>query len=152
MEGLTLNEVKHLIADEIIRRGYIKEPGVKVELENFTITVLGETGQSVLPIEGTSINILQAIALSGGVDKLSANIPDIMVVRTENGQRTAYTVNLQSKDIYESPVFWLQQNDLVYVKPRGIRLSNGGDLFLKIFSPAVAAISAVAYMLLWTSR
>lgn len=152
VEGLTLNEVKHLIADEIIRRGYIKEPGVKVELENFTITVLGETGQSVLPIEGTSINILQAIALSGGVDKLSANIPDIMVVRTENGQRTAYTVNLQSKDIYESPVFWLQQNDLVYVKPRGIRLSNGGDLFLKIFSPAVAAISAVAYMLLWTSR
>ena len=75
-----------------------------------------------------------------------------MVVRTEDGQRTAYTVNLQSKSLYDSPAFWLQQNDLVYVKPRGVKLSNGGDLFLKVFSPTVSALSALAYMLLWTSR
>ena len=151
VEGLTLNEVKHLIADEIVRRGYIKEPGVKLELENFTVTVLGETGQIVLPVDGNSINILQAIAIAGGT-KDSSNLPDVMVVRTEDGQRMAYSVNLQSKDLYESPVFWLQQNDLVYVKPRGLRLSNGGDLFLKVFTPAISAISAIAYMLLWSSR
>ncbi len=64
----------------------------------------------------------------------------------------AYTVNLQSKSLYESPAFWLQQNDVLYVKPRGVRLSSGGDLFLKIFAPAISAISSIAYMLLWTSR
>jgi polysaccharide export outer membrane protein len=151
VEGKTLNEVKNEIAEEIVRRGYIKEPVVKVELENFTITVLGESAPSVIPVKGNSINILQVIAELGGTQE-TAKIPDVMVVRTENGQRTAYTINLQSKNLYDSPVFWLQQNDLVYVKPRGIKLSNGGDLFLKIFSPAVAALSAVAYMLLWTSR
>ena len=125
---------------------------VKIELENFTITILGETSApSVMPVEGSSINVLQVIALSGGTEE-KAKIPDIMVVRTEKGERTAYTINLQSKDLYESPVFWLQQNDLVYLKPRGLRLSTGGDLFLKIFSPAVAAISSVAYMLLWSAR
>ena len=76
----------------------------------------------------------------------------MVVIRTENGERTAYAINLQSKELYDSPVFWLQQDDLVYVQPQGVRLSSGGDLFLKIMSPTIAAVSAVAYMLLWTSR
>lgn len=151
VEGKTINEVKKEMAAEIIRRGYIKEPVIKIELENFTITVVGETATSVMPVEGGSINIMQVIAASGGTEE-KAKIPDVMVVRTENGQRMAYTINLQSKDMFDSPVYWLQQNDLVYVKPRGLRLSTGGDLFLKIFSPAIAAISSVAYMLLWTAR
>ena len=151
VEGKTINQVKKEMAAEIVRRGYIKEPVIKIELENFTVTVVGETATSVMPVDGGSINILQVIAAFGGTEE-KAKIPDIMVVRTENGQRTAYTINLQSKDMFDSPVFWLQQNDLVYVKPRGLRLSTGGDLFLKIFSPAIAAISSVAYMLLWTAR
>lgn len=151
VRGKTMNEVQKEIAAEIVRRGYIKEPVVKVDLENFKITVLGETGQDVLPIEGTTVNILEIIARSGGMNEYS-KLPEVIVVRTEDGERTAYAINLQSKDLYDSPVFWLQQDDLVYVQPQGVRLSSGGDLFLKIFSPAVAAISAVAYMLLWTSR
>ena len=151
VQGKTMNEVQKEIAAEIVARGYIKEPVVKVDLENFKITVLGETGQDVLPVEGTSINILEIIARSGGMNEYS-KIPEVMVVRTENGKRTAYSINLQSKDLYDSPVFWLQQDDLVYVQPRGVRLSSGGDLFLKILSPTVAAVSAIAYMLLWSSR
>lgn len=151
VEGKTMNEVQKQIAADIIRCGYIKEPVVKVDLENFKITVLGETGQDVLPVEGTSINILEVIARSGGMNEYS-KIPEVVVVRTENGERTAYAINLQTKDLYDSPVFWLQQDDLVYVQPQGVRLSSGGDLFLKIMSPTIAAVSAVAYMLLWTSR
>ena len=151
VEGKTLDEVRKEIAAEIIRRGYIKEPVVKVELENFTITVLGEKTSTIMPIEGNSINIFQVIASTGGTVETD-KIPDIMVIRTEKGKRTAYTINLQTKEVYDSPVFWLQQNDMVYIKPRGLRLSSGGDLFLKIFSPAVAALSSIAYMLLWTAR
>ena len=151
VEGKTMDEVKKEIASEISRRGYIKEPVVKVELENFSIVVLGEKNSTIIPIEGTSINIFQVIAATGGTAETD-KIPDVMVVRTENGKRTAYTINLQTKDLYDSPVFWLQQNDMVYLKPRGLRLSSGGDLFLKIFSPAIAAISSIAYMLLWTAR
>ena len=151
VEGKTLKEVKQELEGQIIRLGYIKDPMVKVELENFKVTVLGETGQRVLDVKSNSINILEAISYTGGTNQYS-KIPDVMVVRTENGERTAYTLNLQSTSLYESPAFWLQQNDVLYVKPRGVRLSSGGDLFLKIFSPAISAISAIAYMLLWTSR
>ena len=151
VEGKTLREVKQELENQIIQRGYIKDPMVKVELENFTITVLGETGQRVLEVQSNCINILEALSYTGGTNQ-NSKIPDVMVVRTENGKRTAYTVNLQSKSLYESPAFWLQQNDVLYVKPRGVRLSSGGDLFLKIFAPTVSALSAIAYMLLWTSR
>lgn len=152
VEGKTLTEVKKEIAGEISRKGYILEPVVKVELNNFTVTVLGNTGQSVMDVEGNSINILQLIAKAGGIAGETADLRDVMVVRTENGQRKAYSINLQKKELFDSPVFYLQQNDVVYVKPRGSRLSSDGDVFLKWFSPVASALSTVAYLVLWLSR
>ena len=152
VEGKTLNEVQKEIAAEITQRGYIKDPVVKAELENFTITVLGEMGPQIIPVESNSITILQVLAQINSTDTESAKIPDVMVIRTENGKREAYTINLQTKDLYNSPVFYLQQNDLVYVKPRGAKLSNGGDLFLKFFTPTISAVSSVLYILALINR
>ena len=151
VEGKTLNEVQKMIADAIRQKGYIKDPVVKAELVNFTVTVLGETSQDIISVEGQRINILELIARSGGVSAY-AKLPDVMVIRTNGDERMAYSIDLQSKDLYYSPVFYLEQNDLVYVKPRGLRLSTDGDLFLRILSPSIAAVSAIAYMLLWTTR
>lgn len=151
VEGQTLKEVQKTIADLIIQRGYIKEPVVKADLVNFKVTVLGQLGQKEIDVEGNSINLLQV--LSGlANDNESAKIPDVMVIRTENGERTAYTVNLQTKDLFNSPVFYLQQNDIVYVKPRGLRLSNGGDVFLKFFTPLMSTVSSVLYILALFNR
>ena len=152
VEGKTLNEVQKEISNEITRRGYIKEPVVKAELENFTITVIGEMGASILPVEGNSISILQVLAQIDSKDTENAKIPDVAVVRTENGKRQAYSINLQSKSLYDSPVFYLQQNDLVYVKPRGLKLSSGGDTFLQYLAPAITAASAVMYALLYLKK
>ena len=152
VEGKTLAEVKKQIAGEITRRGYIQEPVVKVDLQNFTITVLGNTSQSVMDVEGNSINILQLVAKAGGIAGETADIRDVMVIRTENGKRKAYSVNLQKKELFDSPVFYLQQNDVVYIKPRGARLTSDGDLFLKWFSPIVSSLSTISYLLLWLSR
>ena len=151
VQGKTLNEVKDWVSSEIIRLGYIREPIVNVEMENFTITVLGETGQSVMPVQGSSINILQVLARSGGTTEYS-KIPDVMVIRTEDGMRIAHSIDLQSKTLFDSPVFFLQQNDIVYVKPRGLKVSSGGSTALSILSPILSAATTIAYILLWTSR
>ena len=151
VEGKSLNEVEKEIAEDIVQRGYIKEPVVKAELENFTVTVIGQLGQKIIPVEGSSLNMIQLLAqLSGDLE--SAKIPDVMVIRTENGMRQAYQVDFQTKELYNSPVFYLQQNDVIYVKPRGLKLSNGGDLFLKYFTPAVTALSSVLYIIALTNR
>lgn len=142
VQGKTLNEVQEWISSEIISQGYIREPIVRVEMENFNITVLGETGQSVMPVEGNSINILQVIARSGGTSE-SSKIPDVMVIRTEEGVRMAYSVNLQSKSLFDSPVFYLRQNDIVYVKPRGFRSSASLQAVMTAMSPIMTAITAL---------
>ena len=152
VEGLTLKQVQDEIARQIRERGYIKDPVVKAELVNFTVTVIGEMGSILLAVEGNSINIFQVLAQIESNSTENAKIPDVMVVRTENGKREAYTLNLQSKEIFNSPVFYLQQNDIVYVQPRGLRLSSGGDAFVQIFAPVVSAIASVAYILIWTAR
>ena len=152
VEGKTLNEVQKDIAAEIVRRGYIKEPVVKAELENFAITVLGEMGAQIIPVEGNSITILQVLAQIESTDTETAKIPDVMVIRTEEGKREAYSINLQSKALYNSPVFYLQQNDLVYVKPRGVKVSSGGDAFLQYFAPAISALSSILYIIALSNR
>ena len=151
VEGKTLNEVQKEIAAEITRRGYIKEPVVKAELENFTVTVIGQMGQMILPVEGSSLNMIQLLAqLSGDLEM--AKIPDVMVIRTENGVRQAYQVDFQTKELYNSPVYYLQQNDIIYVKPRGVNLSSGGDVFLKFFTPALSALTSILYIIALMNR
>ena len=152
VEGKTLNEVQKDIAAEITRRGYIKDPVVKAELENFTVTVIGQLGQSIISVEGNSLNMIQLLAQLSGSELETAKIPDVMVIRTENGMRQAYQVNFQTKELYNSPVFYLQQNDIIYIKPRGMQLSSGGDVFLKFFTPALSAITSVLYIVALMNR
>lgn len=151
VQGKTLNEVKEWVSSEIIRLGYIREPIVNIQMENFSITVLGETGQSVMPVQGNSINILQVIARSGGTNERS-KIPDVMVIRTEEGVRMAYSINLQSKDLFDSPVFYLRQNDIVYVKPRGFRTSSSLSAFMSGLSPIMTAATAISTILILAKR
>lgn len=151
VQGKTLNEIKEWVSSEIIRLGYIREPIVNVEMENFSITVLGETGQNVLPVQGSSINILQVLARSGGTTQYS-KIPDVMVIRTEEGVRMAYSINLQSKDLFDSPVFYLRQNDIVYVKPRGFRTSSSISAVMSALSPIMTAATAISTILILAKR
>lgn len=143
--GKTLNETKDEIARRINTSGYMKDPVIKAELKNFTITVLGEMGKSVMAVEESNINLLQVVARSGGTTPAS-KIRDVMVIRTENGERMAYTVNLQSKSLFDSPVFYLQQNDIVYMKPKGIVLSTTGETILTVASTIFGFITSVGYM------
>ena len=130
VEGLTINELKKEISYRIETSGYMKNPLINVKLNNFKITVLGETGQGNIDVTDHSINLLQLLASTGGTTE-SSKIRDVMVIRTENDERIAYSVNLQSKDLYDSPVFYLQQNDVVYVKPVGLRMSTTGETILR---------------------
>lgn len=131
IEGMTLKEVEKLIAGEIIARGYIREPVVNAELDNFTVTVIGGTGSGILQVQGHSFNLLQAIArINNATTNEQINIKEVTVIRTENGIRTAYAVNMQKKDLFESPVFYLQQNDVVYYKPKVYRMSQTASNFV----------------------
>lgn len=151
LEGLTVAQTKELIAEKIQEKGYIKDPVVNVVLENFTVTVIGSWSDNVIVVDSPSINLLQVLARSGGVSNTS-KIKDLMVIRTENGERIAYTVNLQSKDLFNSPVFYLQQNDVVYMKPRGSGLSSEGQTIMTFVGTGLTLASIISNFLLWSRR
>lgn len=147
--GLTMTEIKKLIAGRIRQSGFIREPVVNVSLDNFQITVLGNVTNSVLTVKEPNINIFEVIARSGGTAK-NVKIKDIMVVRTQEGVKTAYAMNLKSKDIYESPVYYLQQNDVVYFKPKGSSLSSEGNVVMTFVSTGLTLASIITNVIIWT--
>ena len=146
--GKTTRDVKEEIAALISSQGYIKEPVVKVALGEFQVTVIGRTSNTIIKVTDGSLNLIDLLAKTGGISA-NAKIKDVMVIRTENGIRTAYSVNFRTKELYDSPVYWLHQNDVVYVKPKGVQLNNNGQLTISLISTTLTAASVISNILLW---
>ena len=88
VEGMTLREVQTNITNRIINSGYIREPVVGVNLQNFTVTLIKYGNTDRVTVTGRSINLLQLVAPTQG-----EKIKEVEVIRTENGVRKAYSVN-----------------------------------------------------------
>jgi polysaccharide export outer membrane protein len=96
---------------------YLNNFVVSVRLLNFRVTVMGEVGgQGSIPVANERITIVEAIGQAGGLTPYG-NAKDILLVREQNGQRTYHEINLHDKDIFKSPLFYLKQNDVIYVRP-----------------------------------
>lgn len=140
VEGLTISEATDLIKKRIIEGGYINSPLVMVDIMNFKYTVLGAVGHNgVMTADGDRVTLLEAIANAGD---LSANaaINRVAVIREVGETRQVFFHDLRSKDLFESPCFYLQQNDIVYVEPKykkidkEERIIQYGTLMLSIAS------------------
>lgn len=116
VEGMTLKQLSEYIENEIAARKLIKEPMVRVSFDNFKIIVLGEAGKGVYSIPEGKIDIFGALALADDLTDDAVH-DDVWVVRTREGVRQLYRIDLTTKDCYYSPAFFLQQNDMVYAKP-----------------------------------
>ena len=116
--GLNRNEIAEHIASELISRDLVKEPVVTVEFLNLTFSVLGEVNNpGRFVIDKDKISLLEGLSLAGDLT-LHGQRDKIVVQRQENGKQKIYHVDLNSGySLYASPVYYLQQNDIVYVEP-----------------------------------
>lgn len=147
VEGLTLAQLREHITDNIRERNYIKDPIVVAEFMNFQITVMGEVGTpGNYLVKDRAMTILEAIVQARDLTS-SAMRDDVWVIRTDGNTKKLYSINLQSKSCFSSPVFYLQQNDIVYVRPRKSKLDTSAQLGLTISSMALSAISVIATIL-----
>lgn len=117
--GKTREEVQYDIKQMLIDQNLVKDPIVTVEFVNLNVTVVGAAGSvGRVPIDRDKFTLLDAISQSGDL-ALMAQRENVRVIR-EMGpdQLISYEVNLCSaEDLYNSPVYYLQQNDVIYIEP-----------------------------------
>lgn len=151
-EGLTLEQLRLSLVEKIIATKYVKDPIVLVEFMNFQFTVLGQANPGNYVVPNGHINLLEALAMAGDL-KASAKRDDVWVIRTENGERKVYSVDMRSKSLYESPAFYIQQNDLIYVKPLKSFKDSDAERRTTIVQTVISALStasSIALALIYT--
>ena len=123
--GLNRWELQDLIRDKLDASGLLKEAVVTVEFLNFKVSVLGEvTAPGTYSVTGDKITILQALALARDLT-IYGQRENVQVIREQNGKRQIYTLDLTNSGIFDSPAYYLQQNDVVYVTPSKVRAGQG---------------------------
>ncbi|MCX6291624.1 MAG: polysaccharide biosynthesis/export family protein [Bacteroidetes bacterium] len=113
--GLT----SHAAHDTIVQllSKYIGTPTVKLNIQNFKVTVLGEVNRpSIYYVSSEKMTLPDALSLAGDMT-LYGNRENVMVIREENGKKSFQTVNFTSRDFFSSPYYNLHSNDIVYVEP-----------------------------------
>ena len=117
--GMTRFELSDYISELLVSRNLVKDPIVTVEYANTGITILGQvTSPGRYEFNKDHLNIVDAIAMAGDL-QLNGKRQDILVMREEpDGATKAYRVNLLDMDeLAASPVYYIQQNDVIYVEP-----------------------------------
>lgn len=145
VSGLTRWELSKLIKDKIVDGGLLTDAVVTVEFMNFKVSVIGEVNApGTYTIEGDKVTILQAISLARDLTIFGMR-ENVSVIRERDGERTIYEVNLCDVDMFKSPAYYLQQNDVVYVQPSEVkaRQSTTDDKGLRMTSILVSSGSLV---------
>ena len=124
---------------------YIKNPTINIKISNFSITVLGDVktpGKFTIPNE--RVSVIDAIGLAGDLN--ISGIRNIEVKREENNKVVTYNLDLRSNKVFTSPAYYLQQNDIVYVKPNKARSQSASynqntGLFISLGSIIISLIT-----------
>lgn len=122
LAGMTRNEAIIYMKDRL--RDYIKDPGVNIHISNFKVTVLGEVLQpGTFNLNNERITVLEALGLAGDLT-INGVRDNVLVIREREGNKEFHRVDLTKNDVVNSPVYYLKQNDVVYVEPNKAQIQS----------------------------
>lgn len=140
VEGMTRTELAKYLTERIGKD--IKDPVVYVSFKNYKITILGEVrNPGTYVMESEKNNILQALGRAGDLN-LTAKRDGIILMREVDGVMTHYKVDLRKSDILESPYFYLQQNDVIYVPANASKVATANTA-TGIWSVAISSVTSM---------
>lgn len=154
-KGKTCKQLAKELQDRFISEGHINDAVVNVKVMSFKVTVLGDVKTpGTQTCTGERLTLLEALGRAGDMNS-SGKRNGVLVVREENGQRVTYSIDLRNtEEIFQSPAYYLQQNDVVYVQPnKSVRVkgSTGYTLF-QIGATAVSMLVSVVSLILAITR
>lgn len=146
--GLTKREAKQYIKDQL-KSQFRETPIVTMRMINYKISVIGEVGRpGTFTISNEKVNIFEALAMAG--DMTIYGIRDnVKLIREDNtGKREIVTLNLNDQDILQSPYYYLQQNDILYVTPNKTKaktsnISSSTTIWFSVIGSLVSLASLI---------
>lgn len=154
VEGLTSDEAAEKIEKSIRDANLIKDPEVTVRLLNARVAVLGAVrAPQVVNLTSERNTILDVLSRCGDIADTGLR-QKITLYREENGQRKKYALDLTKADIFQSPAYYVQQNDLIYIEPNKSQSikSSAFYTFLGAGASIVSLISAIVTIVVVTTK
>ncbi|MFN0014179.1 MAG: polysaccharide biosynthesis/export family protein [Saprospiraceae bacterium] len=137
--GLTTQQARDTISERLSK--YLKNPIINVKLANFRFSVLGEVNKAgTYGIGYERVTVLEALGQAGDLTKYG-NRDNILVIRQTDGQRRFGRLNLHQRDVFNSPFFYLEQGDIVYVEPLKAKVGDTADGTTKYLQWALPIVS-----------
>lgn len=118
---MTRSQIAALVKQRLIEENLVNDPVVTVEFMNLSFSVLGEVKTpGKYNITKSYITLLEALSMAGDLT-IYGKRDAIFVIREEKGERVTYWVDIRSSNLFNSPIYYLKQNDVVYVQPNKVR-------------------------------
>ena len=151
--GLTVEEAKELFKKKFEEGQLLKDPVVIIRILNYRVTITGEVrSPGVYTITGERLTILEALGMAGDLT-IKGRRDNILVVRNFNGTLTYTRIDLTSKEVFDSPVYYLTQNDYIYVEPNNSSVSSAsGDSRISTIITITSFILTTALIVVTRSR
>jgi len=120
--GLTRTEVTTLLTERI--KEYANDPIVNVRLVNFTVTILGEVSRpGTFTIQDERVTLLEAIGMANDLT-IYGKRNNVLLIREVDGIKKFAKIDLTTINAVNSPLYYLQQNDVIYVEPNNARIRS----------------------------
>ena len=143
VEGMSKTELRDELTERLSKQ--IKDPLVTISLQNRKVTVMGEVhNPRQVAIPNGRLTILEALAAAGDLTPYGKR-NNILVTREVNGKMEIARLDLTSSEIFTSPYYFLQQNDVIYVSPNHVRVVNSQNvgLWLSVVSTLASAATVI---------
>lgn len=144
--GMTKRECEQMIKTKIAPYlSKTENPVVTVEMSSFKVTILGEVGSpGAISVAQEKINILEAIAQAGDLTMYGKR-DNVHLIRVDaKGKKEIHTLNLNKADIINSPYYYLQQNDIVYVEPNKTKIDSTAISSVSMWFSVISFLTSMA--------
>lgn len=122
--GNTKKSLRDEITSLLVNKKLLLEPIVDIRYLNYKVSILGEVkNPSVLNVPSEKISLLEALGMAGDIT-IFGRRDNITLIREEGGVKRIRKIDLTTNEIFSSPYYYLQSNDIIYVQPNGAKVAS----------------------------
>lgn len=140
--GLTKKQLEEFLRTTLIEKKLLYDPIINIRMLNYRVSVLGEVARPmVINVPSERITLLEALSMAGDAT-IFAKRNNVLILREEEGKRTARRIDLNSSQLFNSPYYYLKANDVVYIEPNKSRVF-GASRANQLLPAIISGISVV---------